>query len=109
MNKLYSIVFLVTTNVAFAWPNHNLDLKALEEKAAACNPVISGSQVCAKLKQKSDRLNRLAYELRVNPLKYGQKVLALQEKIQDPRASHKTTQHLKERLAVIKSLESPGS
>ena len=110
MTKVYYsvVIFLMTTTIALAWPNNTLDPKALEDKASVCDPLIDGKKVCSRLRHKSERLNRFAYELRVNPLKYGTKVLALQEKLKDPLASSKSNRQLKERLAVIKWLESPG-
>jgi hypothetical protein len=94
---------LIISSIVFAGQDNTLDPKALETMVAACKQIAQNDDYCVELRQKAKRLNRFAYELRVNPLQYGKKVLALQENLNDPLAK----KQLKERLSIIKWLEAP--
>lgn len=72
----------------------------------------SASVSCAQLQEIAMHLNALADELRANPQLYGQKIIALQSEAAKQRAlpqsnSHALQQDLKERLAIVRWLESP--
>ena len=94
------------------------DLKASWKK---CQSVAWDEQTCAPLRAHLETLNHFDYQLKINPLRYGRRVLALQELI----AHHENMLHLsnatqanrlvleehrqqlRDRLLVIKWLESP--
>ncbi len=74
---------------------------------------------CEALSNVALNINQLAYELRMDPQAFGQKVLTLQEIISQQTNLTNQTEiladldknklQLKQRLAVIKWLESPAS
>ncbi len=78
---------------------------------------------CEQLKVVAVRVNELVYQLRENPQDYGKQILALQETVakqehalkqnaKQPELDEtlsKNKQQLKERLAIVKWLESPES
>ena len=89
------------------WAYDMLEPPQLEKKIAACKPHLVGEDVCNSLRKQYDHFSRLAYELRVNPLQYGSKVLALQEKLNSSLTAANDKQQLQERMIVIKWLEAP--
>ncbi|KTC65177.1 secreted endonuclease (plasmid) [Legionella adelaidensis] len=75
---------------------------------------------CEQLKDIAIRVNKLALQLRIDPQDYGKQILALQEEIAKQEYSKnedtvakddlvKNKAALKERLAVVRWLESPES
>ncbi len=94
---------------------------ALQDALTKCPDQQPAGLSCQQLKDIALRLNELAYQLRMNPQDFGKQILALQETIakqentlqQNPNqpevkaALDKNMQQLKERIAVVKWLESP--
>ena len=93
--------------------------KALQAAIQQCPAKSPSPLSCAQLKDIALRVNELAYQLRLDPQGYGQKILVLQEIIarQEANREEKEQQpsldenkiHLQERLAIVKWLESPTS
>lgn len=85
-------------------------------------PGQQGQLSCDQLKILALRVNEFAYQLRMDPQNFGKQILGLQETLamnndnfeRNPTQSNlkaeinKNKQELKERLAVVKWLESPG-
>ncbi|MGQ3887712.1 hypothetical protein ACQUW5_01615 [Legionella sp. CNM-1927-20] len=96
--------------------------RALQAALKQC-PNKQPSIGCDKLNDIAEDMNRFAFELQLNPQRFGQKILDLQmqlAKIQDELKQNPTKsaledkiieerQELKTRLAVVKWLESPES
>jgi len=94
---------------------------ALQQALEKCPEQPSGDLSCQQLKVVAEKLNKLAYQLRINPQDFGKQILALQETVakqkkslqQNPNqpdvnaALAENIQQLKERLAIVKWLESP--
>ena len=126
MIKHFSLAILSLWSVAsFAHDEsyYSAHPKELQQAFNKCPEQQTTKLSCEQLKAIALRLNTLAYELRLDPQGYGQKILALQEEI---AANELTSQHnmqandsqsvlaknkkqLKERLAIVKWLESPVS
>ena len=78
---------------------------------------------CDQLKVVALRVNELGYQLRMNPQEFGKQILVLQETLAKQQKAlqqnnnqpdlrelvNKNKQNLKERLAIVKWLESPES
>ena len=102
---------------------YNLHPNELQKAIVECSKNQSAQENCEQLKETASQVNKLAYQLRLDPQEFGKKILSLQEKIAKQEASlrdasHppeleslliKNKQHLKERLAIVKWLESPAS
>lgn len=102
--------FFCTVSYADDTLFYKLNPRKLEKAIASCQDVQSSR--CIKLKEIALRINDLAYELRLDPQAFGQKILLLQETIANPESSTvlvQTKDELQERLAVVKWLESPES
>jgi len=102
---------------------YSLHPDALQQALKKC-PEQQPSQIsCAQLKDVADRVNALAYELRLNPQDFGKQILVLQQtvakqesvlqqQVNQPALTaelDKNRQQLKDRLAIVKWLESPES
>ncbi len=97
--------------------------KELQQAFNKCHVKPTTSLNCEQLKLIAVRINALAYELRLDPQGYGQKILSLQQQIAAGESSARAhalnadvkmqldrhKQNLNERLAVVKWLESPVS
>ena len=95
--------------------------KALEKAMLQCPQRAVGALSCEQLKTIAERLNQLAYLLRLDQQTYGKKIIALQEardlnrlKMQKnpnqpalKQALDNINQQLEEHLAVVKWLGSP--
>jgi chromosome segregation ATPase len=102
---------------------YSLHPNALQEALKNCNQKSKNGLTCAELKEVAVRMNELAYQLRDDPQGYGKQILALQEKIANQEsdleknlnqpelktAIANNKNQLRERLAVVKWLESPES
>jgi hypothetical protein len=88
---------------------YNLHPDALQKAIAACPQKQPRDVSCDQLKVIALRVNKLAYQLRLNPQEYGKEILALQEAIakQDNKNAETNKRDLRERLAIVKWLESP--
>lgn len=74
---------------------------------------------CDQLRSVAIDLNQMAYEMRLDPLDYGKKIMALQTKLSilqqekdnpaDIQSIKTTQQELQQRLTVIRWLTSPTS
>ncbi|STX51636.1 secreted endonuclease [Legionella busanensis] len=94
-------------------------LQATLKECPGKQPSIS----CDKLNDIAKDMNRFAFELQLNPQRFGQKILSLQIQLaktqneleQNPKQSmlkekiDQDKQELKTRLAIVKWLESPES
>jgi hypothetical protein len=111
----------VSATLAHDVSYYKLHPKVLQQALNAC-PKQTTSLDCEQLKKIASDTNILVYELRMDPQGYGQKILALQEKVAVLEAELTKTksqeaqsvlkqnkQQLSERLAVVKWLESPES
>ncbi len=104
---------------------HATDLAVPEDLQSAwkrCQSTAKDEVKCTALHAQLERLNHFAYQLRVNPLRFGQRVLTLQTWIAEQEDSmdnntlsreqrmllSERRQQLRDRLDVIKWLESPG-
>ncbi len=93
----------------------------LQQALKQCPEQQPGNLSCQQLKDIAKKMNVLAYQLRMNPQGFGKQILALQETVAKQKKSlqqnpnqpdvkavlDKNTQQLKERLAIVKWLESP--
>ena len=123
LKKRYSLCVFLFLCAGVCFANSDLDLslhpKKLQESIEKCNILAQSTPECEHLHKMAVRVNSLAYELRMNPQAYGQKILSLQvaiaKQIDKPQSSANTQseihptleQELRERLAIIKWLESP--
>lgn len=89
--------------------------KALQEAIAKCPSESPKLVNCDELHQIAIKVNEYVYALRISPQGYGQSILALQQTIanQVDKPELKTQyeqnlQELRERLAIVSWLESPG-
>lgn len=97
--------------------------KELQSALKSCPTDQPVNLSCSELEQIGSRMNSLAYQLQLSPQKFGNSILALQQKIAaqkielkeagtnaDLQASIEQNQHdLKYYMAVVKWLESPES
>ncbi|MCP0913648.1 MULTISPECIES: hypothetical protein [Legionella] len=95
--------------------------KALQEAIKKCPEQASGQLSCKHLQKIALRTNNLALQLRSDPQGYGKQILSLQETIAEQEMALQQNKNqpqlqkelesnkyqLKERLAVVKWLESP--
>lgn len=102
---------------------YRLNPQALQEALKECPQKQPAQVSCQQLQQTAIDVNLLAYELRMNPQGFGQKILALQEELakQQQELTKNPTQQglqasiannqkqLTEHLAIVKWLESPKS
>lgn len=96
---------------------------ALQDALKKCDEQESKALNCAQLREMALRMNELAYQLRGDPQNYGKQILALQQTVATQELEleknsnqpelqtllNKNKAQLKERLAVVKWLESPES
>lgn len=89
--------------------------KVLQETIAKCPTEAPKLVTCEELHQIAIRVNEYVYALRMSPQEYGKSILALQETIgsqsnnSDLKAQYENNlQELRERLAIVSWLESPG-
>lgn len=96
---------------------------ALQEALKNCEMQPTKALNCDQLREIALRMNELAFQLRGDPQGYGKQILALQQKVADqeidleknsnqPDIKEQLSQNkkqLRERLAVVKWLESPES
>ncbi|AHE67523.1 hypothetical protein [Legionella oakridgensis] len=102
---------------------YRMNPKALQHAMRDCPAQSHASLNCKQLEEIAARLQEMGYQLRLNPQEYGIRILALQETIAKQELSLKQNeaqpelkaqldenkQQLRERLAVVKWLESPES
>ena len=102
---------------------YSLHPKALQQAIEKCPQQQPRDISCEQLKNIASRVNESAYQLRVNPQEYGQKILTLQEMIGKQEAALQkeanqpeiqsslveNKRQLQDRLAIVKWLESPES
>ena len=102
---------------------YSLHPKALQQAIEKCPQHQPRDISCEQLKNIASRVNESAYQLRVNPQEYGQKILTLQEMIGKQEAALQkeanqpeiqsslveNKRQLQDRLAIVKWLESPES
>lgn len=95
----------------------------LQEALKTCPQKQPTTLTCEQLTSLALRLNKLAFELRINPQAFGNKILGLQEQLFNQQNQLKkqpnqpellnlitsNTQQLDDRLSVVKWLESPQS
>lgn len=100
---------------------YTMNPKEMQNALTACPAHHPNDVSCEQLNHIAMHMNDLAMELRQNPQGYGQSILAMQENIAKQRAlnaQHETTpelqaelvknqQVLRDRLTIIKWLESP--
>ncbi len=113
------MVFLLQACAPHDARYYRLHPAALQKALAAC--AVKSEVVCEEFKNIAEELNGLAYDLRQDPQKFGQKIMVLQITIaaqqealaQNPnqpdlqRELQQNQQQLTNRLAVVKWLESP--
>jgi|GEM_PF-1407338 len=94
---------------------------ALQQAIKDCSEQSSGQLTCDQLKAIAADVSQLAYELQINPQAFGKKIISLQNQMvaiqaqlkQNPNQTeltqslHTVEQELKDRLAIVKWLESP--
>ena len=116
-NLAIAMEFQSRSTIAYYWMHPN----ALKRALTACKNNNIASAQCTYLHKIAVKFNTLAYELNIDPLNYGQKILALQMQIatlQKLVQKHKLSapeqdnlanaqQQLAERLLIIGSLASP--
>ena len=121
------IILVMAALCATACVAHNdryysLHPNALQAAIETCSKQNTGDASCEQLHAVATKVNKLAYQLRLNPQGYGQDILKLQETIAKQTLSLRgalnqselqssmmeNKQQLEERLAVVKWLESPG-
>lgn len=97
--------------------------KALQKAISACPAKHPSGISCDELANMASTMNQLAYQLQMNPQRFGKKILALQERLAVQQANLRTNssqpdlkvaieknkQQLSEYLTVVKWLESPES
>lgn len=125
MNRSLIISLLFLTVAACSNTDENYLLSNpghLQKMLKNCPQSVPGAMSCESLEKTADKLNRLGFELRLDPQKFGQTILSLQESIakeekqcsvngSSPESATSLQQHrqqLKERLAVVRWLLSPG-
>lgn len=127
MNK-YGLLLLLILGITsctvkdeqYYW-QHPKDLQQALKNCPTSSPPKGFS--CDEMNQLAKQMNELAYQLQYNPQGFGQQILLLQETIAQQEAAlklnqampetksslAKNKQNLKQRLAVVKWLESPES
>ena len=102
---------------------YSLHPMALQKALETCPQNKPRDVNCEQLKSIASRVNESANQLRINPQEYGQRILALQEKIakqesalqKEPNQAElqsalaENRRELQDRLAIVKWLESPES
>lgn len=101
---------------------YRMNPQELPAAIKACQTSTKVAQLhCSDLQQIAIDINQLAYELQANPQKFGKKIISLQEQLAQQHAQlqqnannpelkkliDKNEQQLRERLAIVKWLESP--
>lgn len=126
MIKFVVVIFAMTiASIGMAFEEHYYkeNPKALQKAMKQCPENQPKGISCDQLKHVAEQINNSVRELQIDPQKYGQRILALQELIakqssalkQDSGQSELQTslneniQQLNERLAIVKWLESPES
>jgi len=117
---LFFSLFTVSVFAADAVYYH-LNPNVLQKVIQKCPTQQPEGLSCRQLTKIALQVNKLAYELRLDPQGFGQKILSLQEALvnqqeavqQKPNQSelqvtlHHSQRELRERLAIVKWLESP--
>jgi hypothetical protein len=99
----------------------SLHPKVLQQALQTCPAKQPKGVNCDQLKNIALRVNESAYQLRLDPQAYGKKILLLQQTIAKQESDlqqqsnqpglqsslNENKQHLQERLAIVKWLESP--
>lgn len=101
---------------------YRVNPQALQEAIKNCPEKSPKGVSCDELKDTALRMNKLALQLRMDPQDFGKQILALQEEIakQESELASKNAsikanglkekkEDLKERIAIVKWLESPES
>lgn len=123
-----SVFFIVFSLCGFSYGSsgaiyYRLHPLALQAAFKACPESSPRGVSCDELNQVVTHVNELAYQLRSDPQGFGQTILALQESIATQEAALHKNPHqptlketldasriaLKEKLAIVKWLESPAS
>lgn len=124
MNQWLAIpiaMIIATMSMAFEEHYYKENPKALQKAMGQCPEKQPAGIPCERLKVIAQQVNDSVHELQIDPQKYGQRILALQELIakqsislkQDSNQSelraslNENIQKLNERLAIVKWLESP--
>ena len=120
---LLTASFWVSACTAHDEHYYSLHPSQLQKALTVCSKHSSSDLTCAQLKEIALHINKLAYELRLNPQEFGKQILSLQENIAQQESTLKkgspspeldsllieNKQNLKQRLAIVKWLESPVS
>jgi len=112
MWKCFSILCLLcwmAPSVAHDETYYSLNPGVLQKTIERCPDIEPKDITCATLKKLALRVNALADELRLDPQGFGQKILVLEENMAKAVALDTAQQELRERLAIVKWLESPES
>lgn len=100
---------------------YRLNPQALQQAIKTCPARAPGKVSCTELREAAEQVNHLAYELQMNPQRFGSKIIALQEELarqqarlaQAPKEEKLLTnikqnqKELEQRLAIVRWLESP--
>lgn len=107
----FGLLTWMTASIAKDTHYYSMHPQALQQAMQQCASQPTDS--CEQLHQLAERMNNLAYELHMNPQEYGLQIIALQTSLaQQPTNTAEFAalqQNLRERLAIIKWLESPES
>lgn len=115
---LKQIVFCLASFVALSAGAHDKGYyfsnpDALQKAIMLCPNTQPKDLSCAELNSIAFEMNKFAEELQRDPLAFGQEILTLQERIATAVPLSENLLHdqdiLRNRLAVIRWLESPGS
>lgn len=126
MGKYFLVAAISLMTTACAAQNeqyYKLHPEQLRQAIAHCPDKHPPEVSCEQLADVAKMVNTLAYQLQISPQGFGKDILALQEKIAKQRSTlkkepnqsglksdlDKNEQNLKERLAIVKWLESPES
>ncbi len=95
---------------------YRMHLKALQEALSLCPEKSPADISCAKLNALGKEINGLVYELQRSPQQFGSTIITLQNKLAEQKINAVdlesvaiTEEQLKQRLAIIRWLESPES
>jgi hypothetical protein len=102
---------------------YRLNPQALQQAIKGCPNKQTGGINCEQLIAVASSVNKLAYQLQINPQEFGKQILFLQQNLAKQRSAlhinsdqpelrkivAESQQQLVERLAIVKWLESPES
>lgn len=125
MKYIVLIIASLWMAISFAHDEHYYSVhpNVLQKAIETCATKQPSDVSCETLKNIASRVDESAYQLRINPLEYGKIILSLQETIAKQEVAlregsnqhglqlslNENVQHLQERLAIVKWLESPAS